>query len=115
MFSLNPSLIKTQPNNFKTYFSNDTHKFVTIPKTEYKSVSTPTPVSISLKPNNNNEYLVLIDDVHVIEEIDTDSEPYSDNDNNGKGDDFSDYIPQIYFGSLTILGLYIFYKLLNKR
>jgi len=109
MFSLNPSLIKTQPNNYKTYYSNDTHKFVTIPKTEYKSTSTPTPVSISLKPNNNNEYLVLINTADVIEEIDADSI-----DNNDDGES-KDYIPQIYFGSLTILGLYIFYKLLNKR
>ena len=113
MFSLNPSSIKTQPNNYKTYFSNNTHKFVTMPKTEYKSTSTPTPISISLKPNNNNEYLVLIDTADIIEETDN-KESYSDNENDNENDN-DDYIPQIYFGSLTILGLYIFYKLLNKR
>jgi hypothetical protein len=147
---LNPSSVKTLTNdsnpNYKTYFSNTTQKFVTLPKagtmvntpnipgrplptnqwnTMYSKDScnvsnlqkfTPTtsltkPLNISLEPNDN-EYLVLIDEIDVIKETtDTDLDLDLDLDSNNK----TDYIPKIYFGSLTVLGLYILFRLIHKR
>lgn len=106
MFNLNPSPIKTPIVPYKTYYSNYNQKMVTLPKTTF--VSTPKPMNITIKPNEN-EYIVLIEekDFLIEEPLDEEKEEMPT--------DMLDYLPQIYVGSLTVLGLYIFYRLIHKR
>jgi len=119
MFSLNPSSLQGPADKYKTYFSNNTQKMITVPKTDF--AGTPKSMNISIQPNlqenNHDEYIVLVDTKETEEENLFDNPYDSDEDNNARNTHniWSDSIPQIYLGSITILGLFIFYKLLNKR
>jgi hypothetical protein len=90
MFSFQPSSVKNPTiEQNKALFSNKTHTFV------------------SIKPEpSSNEYTVLLD---LEDDVDHPQE-YIDHTGDGLP-----LLPKIYIGSLTILGLYIFYKLLQKK
>ena len=77
---------------------------------------------VILKPGSNNEYLVLEDNIVSKDEHDKNiTKKHEDND--GKKEDNpnkedSQYkmnlSTQIYIGSLTIIGLFVFYRLIQK-
>ena len=70
--------------------------------------------SITMTPNkhNTNEYIVLIDTIDTIDIKDEDDE---EEQHDATMTYLTDYIPPIYFGSLTIVGLYILFQLLKKN
>jgi hypothetical protein len=109
---LEPAPLQSSPQPYKTYFSNTTRQMVSLPVTASSSLFTPSSsksITVSLKPSNS-EYSVLIDTDYSINTTDNtetiilESEPK-----------IIDYIPQIYVGSLTIFGLFLFYRILVKR
>jgi hypothetical protein len=110
MFALNPSSVKNPTiEKNKALYSNKTRTFVT-PLTTSPSTIPLKKGSVIIQPApNSDEYNVLVD----LGDLD-DDDTNSDDDQTIDSIHELPLLPQIYLGSLTILGLYIFYKLLHK-
>jgi len=85
---------------------------ITVPNTDFTAKSNP--MSISIKPHNN-EYMILVDTVEIIKKESITEQENDITESNESETSITDYIPQLYVGSLTVLGLYILYRLLNKK
>ena len=77
---------------------------------------------ITIKPGNNNNYVVLENEI-----INSDITDYRSSDkmithipvtnkkeNNDKTEDKMNFATQLYVGSLTVIGLFVFYRLIQK-
>jgi hypothetical protein len=81
------------------------------------------PIMIKKKEEKRSSYFVFVDDkqseTEIEQNIGTKYEninPLNNSDNSGKTHNppSMDYLTQFYVGSLTIVGLYVFYRLLKK-
>jgi len=102
---------KNITTNSSTFISDDSKEFV--------------PVMIKKKDEKKSSYFVFVDDkkteseTKIQPEIGTKYENINVLNNNEKSDKSDknpkmDYLTQFYVGSLTVVGLYVFYRLLKK-
>jgi hypothetical protein len=116
---------KNIDKNTKPIASDDLYKSGNIPINSKYKESENHLLPVTIKPGKNNDYVVLENDLSNIDDIMGYEKsdklitnrpiPVSNNDKNKKKESNEMNIStQFYVGSLTVIGLFIFYRLIQK-